>query len=112
MCPARRWRSPRATPAGRERRRTSPSSRPRRRERRVSALLAHALARAEDRLRALGYTGGQAFDLLLPALEERLGLSPPLPADARVRAAAAELPLERGSDLLGLAYERFFADLF
>ena len=43
------------------------------------AELARALVHAEDRLRAHGLTGAQAFDVLLPALEERLGLVPPTP---------------------------------
>jgi methylase of polypeptide subunit release factors len=78
----------------------------------MSRELAQALVKAEDRLRALGWTGGQAFDALLPALEERLGLVPAAPAEPAVRALAEALPLEGGGDLLGLAYERFFADLF
>jgi SAM-dependent methyltransferase len=77
----------------------------------VSRELAQALVKVEDRLRALGWTGGQAFDALLPALEERLGLQPERPAEPAVRAPAETLPLD-GGDLLGLAYERFFADLF
>lgn len=73
--------------------------------------LARALRVAEDRLRARGLTGAQAFDALLPALEERLGLGPP-PDDEAARAVAAAVPLDGRVDLLGLAYERFFADLF
>ncbi|MEZ4236567.1 MAG: N-6 DNA methylase [Myxococcota bacterium] len=76
---------------------------------------ARGLLLAEDRLRARGLTGAQAFDALLPAIEERLGLNgrqqvlmPPF-----VREAAEALPRPTGEvDLLGLAYERFFADLF
>ena len=79
---------------------------------RSPAALARALAVAEDRLRALGLTGAQAFDALLPALEARLGLSRSEGADPAVRAIAAQIPLASGGDLLGLAYERFFADLF
>lgn len=78
----------------------------------ADAALARALVRAEDRLRAHGLTGAQAFDVLLPALEERLGLVPPVPAPELARAIAADVPLVRGTDLLGLSYERFFADLF
>jgi SAM-dependent methyltransferase len=70
--------------------------------------LGRALAVAEDRLRAAGLTGGQAFDALAAAVEERLGL--PGDVSAVARAAAASLPLD--GEPLGLAYERFFADLF
>lgn len=76
------------------------------------AELARALVRAEDRLRAHGLTGAQAFDVLLPALEERLGLIPRIPAPDVARDIAADVPLAEGTDLLGLTYERFFADLF
>ncbi|MCA9489194.1 MAG: N-6 DNA methylase [Myxococcales bacterium] len=71
---------------------------------------AAALTRIEDRLRARGLTGGQAFDRLLPALEARLGI--PAEVDPELAAWVEDLPAPRGHDLLGLAYERFFADLF
>src|SRR5262245_9929824 len=70
--------------------------------------LGRALVRAEDRLRAVGLTGAQAFDALASAMEERLGRAAEVLPEAR--ALAADLPLE--GEPLGLAYERFFADLF
>ncbi len=70
--------------------------------------LGRALVRAEDRLRAVGLTGAQAFDALAAAVEERLGRTAEVTPEAR--ALAAELPLD--GEPLGLAYERFFADLF
>jgi hypothetical protein len=73
--------------------------------------LGAALVVAEDRLRAHGLTGGQAFDALLAALEERLGVARDDPGPV-ARAIAADVPLAPGSDLFGLAYERFFPDLF
>ncbi len=72
--------------------------------------LARALVVAEDRLRARGLTGGQAFDVLVDALRERLGLDAEVTPEAR--AVAEAVPLDTGEDLLGLAYERFFPDLF
>lgn len=75
-----------------------------------SAELARALVHAEERLRAHGLTGGQAFDALVEALCARLGLeASPSPEAAAV---ARDIPLSTGDDLLGLAYERFFPDLF
>lgn len=71
---------------------------------------AAALTRIEDRLRARGLTGGQAFDRLLPALEARLGIEAEV--DPELAAWVEDLPPPDGHDLLGLAYERFFADLF
>ncbi len=73
--------------------------------------VAAALARAEDRLRAEGLTGGRAFEALLLALRARLGEDvEALPAAAE---AVRDMPLEDDHvDLLGLAYERFFDDLF
>ncbi|HHO54556.1 MAG TPA: hypothetical protein ENK18_27705 [Deltaproteobacteria bacterium] len=77
---------------------------------RASAALARALVRSEERLRAHGLTGGQAFDALVEALCARLGLEA-APGPEAI-AAAADVPLSTGDDLLGLAYERFFPDLF
>jgi protein-L-isoaspartate O-methyltransferase len=80
-----------------------------------SDAFARGLLRAEDRLRAHGLTGAQAFDALLPAIEERLGVTgrQQVLMPAFVREAAEALPRPAGEiDLLGLAYERFFADLF
>ncbi|MBX2803838.1 MAG: N-6 DNA methylase [Myxococcales bacterium] len=71
--------------------------------------LATALVRAEERLRAEGRTGGQAFDVLVDGIAARLGLGT---ASEQAARAAADLPLDTDADLLGLAYERFFADLF
>lgn len=72
--------------------------------------VARGLVRAEERLRAEGLTGGQAFEALRDAVRARLGE----PVEARPSAveAVADLPLDGEIDLLGLAYERFFADLF
>ncbi len=73
-------------------------------------MLARSLVRAEEQLRSHGWTGGQAFDALIGALCARLGLGgEPLP---EAIAIADALPLDTGDDLLGLAYERFFPDLF
>jgi len=72
--------------------------------------LGRALARAEEALRADGLTGAQAFDALMAGLSERLGLGGD-PDDA-ARAAARDVPIDPNGDWLGLAYERFFPDLF
>ncbi len=71
---------------------------------------AQLLSRAEDRLRAIGLTGSQAFEALVVALRSSLG--DPVEADPIATAALEGLDVHGGSDLLGLAYERFFADLF
>ena len=76
----------------------------------MSADAARALIRAEEALRARGLTGGQAFDALVDAIEARLD-DEPVDADTAVE-AVADLDPNAGLDLLGLAYERFFADLF
>ena len=76
----------------------------------MSRALSAALVRAEAALRARGLTGGQAFDELVHGLKARLGLEPEVAGPGAE--VALELPLERGHDLLGLAYERFFPDLF
>lgn len=72
--------------------------------------LAADLVAAEERLRQHGWTGGRAFDELIEALKDRLGLAHR--ASPEAAAVVADLPLDTGEDLLGLAYERFFADLF
>ncbi len=69
---------------------------------------AAALAAAEDRLRALGLTGAQAFGALLDGLRARRGA--PIAVAPAVAAAVEAVPAEL--DLVGLAYERFFSDLF
>ena len=73
------------------------------------AAAAGVLRRAEERLRAAGLTGAQAFDALEQALAQRSGEGSG--AHPVAAAAVAELP-EGPVDVLGLAYERFFADLF
>jgi protein-L-isoaspartate O-methyltransferase len=75
--------------------------------------LSAALAAAEDRLRARGLTGAQAFDALEHALRHRLGDE--VEVAPELLQVVQQLPDELGTagvDLLGLAYERFFADLF
>ncbi|MEZ4318861.1 MAG: N-6 DNA methylase [Myxococcota bacterium] len=68
---------------------------------------AAALVRAEQRLRAGGLTGDAAFRALRDTLLHRLGRGgAPHPA-----LDGLDLP-EGDGDLLGLAYERFFPDLF
>lgn len=73
------------------------------------------LRAAEERLRASGLSGRRAFAALVRHLADRLGLprelwpeGPDAPAAARLEA----LPLAADLDLFGLAYERFFTDLF
>lgn len=70
---------------------------------------AAVLVRAEERLRAEGLTGARAFEALVGALRARLGDD--VVAQPVAAGLVAELPVD-GVDLLGLAYERFFADLF
>lgn len=72
--------------------------------------LAAQLVRAEEQLRARGWTGARAFDELIEALKEQQGL--PARPSPEARRVAAQLSPAPGDDLLGLAYERFFADLF
>ena len=69
-----------------------------------------ALVAAEERLRAQGFTGARAFDLLVGGLRARLG--DPVPVAPEVARVVADIPLDGAGDLLGLAYERFFPDLF
>lgn len=71
---------------------------------------AAVLIRAEERLRARGLTGARAFEALLDAVRARLG-DPVAPLDEAADAVSGLRP-DGGHDLLGLAYERFFADLF
>ena len=68
------------------------------------------LARAEEQLRARGLTGSQAFEALVVAIRTRLGDD--LEADFHALKAIEEVDFDGGMDLLGLAYERFFPDLF
>lgn len=67
------------------------------------------LARAEERLRAEGLTGARAFEALVGALRARTGEA--IDAHPVASRAIAALP-DEDVDLLGLAYERFFSDLF
>lgn len=67
--------------------------------------LAAAIAEAETRLRACGLTGDAAFQALLETLTGRLEGKPGHPA-------LTELELPVDADMIGLAYERFFPDLF
>lgn len=80
-----------------------------------SERFAAELRAAEDRLRAAGLGGRRAFLALVRHLARRLALpaelwpeGPDAPAAARLDA----LPLTPDLDLFGLAYERFFTDLF
>ncbi|MCB9674602.1 MAG: SAM-dependent DNA methyltransferase [Alphaproteobacteria bacterium] len=68
---------------------------------------ARALGEAEQRLRAAGLTADAAFDALRDTLLARLGSG----GAEHPALAGLALPVEEG-DLLGLAYERFFPDLF
>ncbi|MBM4391355.1 MAG: SAM-dependent DNA methyltransferase [Deltaproteobacteria bacterium] len=70
---------------------------------------------AEERLRAHGLGGRRAFVALVRHLAARLGIAtelwpdgPDAPASARLES----IPLSPDLDLFGLAYERFFTDLF
>ncbi|MFZ5475534.1 MAG: N-6 DNA methylase [Myxococcota bacterium] len=81
----------------------------------ASERFARELRAAEERLRAAGLGGRRAFVALVRHLAARLGLArelwpegPDAPASARLDA----LPLPADLDLFGLAYERFFTDLF
>jgi len=76
---------------------------------------ARALRDAEERLRATGLSGRSAFLALTRHLCARLGISEnlwPEGPDATPAAALHEIPLAADLDLFGLAYERFFSDLF
>jgi protein-L-isoaspartate O-methyltransferase len=68
------------------------------------------MVQAEERLRAHGMTGARAFDALVLAVRARMG--DPVQAEPVALDAVRELPLSGGVDLLGLAYEHFFSDLF
>ena len=73
------------------------------------------LAAAERRLRACGLGGRAAYLALVRHMARRLeipGALIPEGPDAPAAAGLGDLPIERGQDLFGLAYERFFPDLF
>lgn len=76
---------------------------------------AAALRAAEDRLRAAGLGGRRAFVALIRHLARRLDLPAalwPEGPDAPPEAGLDRIPLSGDIDLFGLAYERFFTDLF
>ena len=76
---------------------------------------ARELRGAEDRLRATGLSGRNAFLALVRSLSARLGIPDrlwPEGPDADPVAGLDQIPLTADLDLFGLAYERFFADLF
>ena len=78
-------------------------------------LFARELRGAEDRLRAAGLSGRSAFLALTRHLSGRLSLPEhlwPDGPDAPKGARLEEIPLAADLDLFGLAYERFFTDLF
>lgn len=58
----------------------------------------------------MGLTGAAAFEALLDALRHKLGDGDTTPHPVAVE-ALLDLPMGQG-DLVGLAYERFFSDLF
>ena len=76
---------------------------------------ASQLREAEDRLRALGLSGRAAYAALCRHLAERLGLPRHLwldGPDAPPLAGLDRIPLTAELDLFGLAYERFFPEVF
>ena len=76
---------------------------------------ASQLRQAEDRLRALGLTGRGAWAALCRHLAERLGVPRELwlvGPDAPALADLQSIPLTAELDLFGLAYERFFPEVF
>lgn len=80
-----------------------------------SERFAGELRAAEDRLRAAGLGGRRAFVALARHLAGRLGLASelwPEGPDAPASAHLERLPLSPELDLFGLAYERFFSDLW
>ena len=76
------------------------------------SLLARGLAEAELSLRAVGLTGAVAFDALVEAVGARLQGRGPEGVHEVAWREAQRLPLDEEQDLLGLAFERFFPDLF
>jgi len=80
-----------------------------------SERFAGELRGAEERLRAAGLGGRRAFVALARHLARRLGVAPdlwPEGPDAPESARLDRLPLSPELDLFGLAYERFFSDLW
>ena len=81
----------------------------------MSEVFAQHLRSAEDRLRAVGLSGRSAYAALCRHLARRLNLPPHLwleGPDAPASANLDRIPLTAELDLFGLAYERFFPDLF
>lgn len=73
------------------------------------------LREAEDRLRALGLSGRAAYAALCRHLARRLNLPQHLwleGPDAPAAAGLERIPLTAELDLFGLAYERFFPEVF
>ncbi len=80
-----------------------------------SETFAAQLRSAEDRLRAVGLSGRAAYAALCRDLARRLDLSEHLwleGPDAPEEAALERIPLTAELDLFGLAYERFFPEVF
>ena len=80
-----------------------------------SELFAASLRSAEDRLRASGLSGRSAYAALCRNLAQRLNIpdhlwldGPDAPEEARLE----RIPLTAELDLFGLAYERFFPEVF
>jgi len=80
-----------------------------------SEAFAAQLRHAEDRLRAVGLSGRAAYAALCRDLARRLDLSEHLwleGPDAPQEAGLERIPLTAELDLFGLAYERFFPEVF
>jgi hypothetical protein len=80
-----------------------------------SEVFAASLRDAEDRLRATGLSGRRAYAALCRNLADRLHIpdhmwldGPDAPSEARLD----RIPLTAELDLFGLAYERFFPEIF
>ena len=81
----------------------------------TSEAFAAQLRSAEDRLRAAGLSGRSAYAALCRDLARRLELSEHLwleGPDAPKEAGLERIPLTAELDLFGLAYERFFPEVF
>lgn len=81
----------------------------------MSEVFASHLRAAEDRLRAVGLSGRAAYAALCRHLARRLNLPAHLwldGPDAPASAGLDRIPLTAELDLFGLAYERFFPELF
>jgi methylase of polypeptide subunit release factors len=80
-----------------------------------SEAFAAQLRHAEDRLRAVGLSGRAAYAALCRNLAQRLDLSEHLwleGPDAPEEADLDRIPMTSELDLFGLAYERFFPEIF